>query len=330
MIKQILWILFLIFASGNIIKRFNVVEKTFSTINDNLTVGIANINSVPGNLIANQAGATSALDQFLSKKVNIAIFPEFSLSGYLYEPERDCRTFMENVTFEKLGSWLNTLAARFINDTLQVIVLSGLEIVPTDHGWFYDTTLVIDKNGCSVAPEKTYKKTFLPCLEKKFFRSGINDTLVMETPWGRFGVLTCYDICFAPLVNDLVYNHQIDGLIVTAAWRKQGERTFPELGIRDSIYHQTQWEIIMPALAAQNQIWLFAANSVGPHSIKGLDYCGRSGIWAPSGINMILGSDSYDQLLILQNINIQETLSNERASFGILRDYYQSGHHGNK
>ncbi|BCL61791.1 hypothetical protein DGMP_24840 [Desulfomarina profundi] len=298
-----------------------MVEKKFSTQNDNLTVGIANINSEAGNLQANQAAVVSALDQFLSEKVNIAIFPEFCLSGYFFEPEGDCQTFMENATFEKLSSWLNDLTARYINDTLQVIVLNGLEKVSTEQGYFYDTTLLLDKNGYSLSPEKTYKKTFLPSFEKKFCRSGINDTLVMETLWGKFGVLTCYDVCFAPLINDLVYNHQIDGLIVTAAWRKQGERMYPELGIKDSTYHQTQWETILPALAGQNQIWLMAANSVGPHSIKGLDYCGRSGTWAPSGINMIMGSDSEEQLLILHNIDIQGTLSNEREPFGVLRDY---------
>ncbi len=270
------------------------------------------------------------MDQFLSQKVNIAIFPEFCLSGYFYEPESDCQTFMENTTFEKLGAWLNDLTARYINDTLQVIVLNGLEEAPTDQGWFYNTTLLLDKNGYSLAPEQTYKKTFLPSFEKIFCKSGVNDALVVETSWGRFGVLTCYDICFAPLITDLVYNYKIDGLIVTAAWRKQGKRTYPELGIKDSAYHQTQWEMILPALAAQNQIWIMASNSVGPHSIKDLDYCGRSGIWAPSGINMILGSDSEDQLLILHNIAIQGTLSNERDPFGVLRDYSQFAHQGKK
>ncbi len=309
------------------IKRFNVVEKTFSSQTDHLTVGIANINSEARNLQANQASVVSALDQFLSNKVNIAIFPEFCLSGYFYEPEEECQTFMESVALEKLSSWLDDLATQYINDTLQVIVLNGLENSSLEDGRFFNTTLIVDKDGFSLIPQKTYKKTFLPDKEKAFCHSGVNDTLVIETAWGRFGVLTCYDICFAPLVADLLYGHKLDGLIVTAAWRRQGERTFFELGITDSAYHQTQWEMILPALAAQNQIWVMAANSVGPHSIKGLNYCGRSGIWAPSGINMILGSDSEDQLLILHNIAIQEALSNERDSFGVLKDFSQLSHY---
>ncbi len=315
---------------GNIIKRFSVVEKTFSSQNEHLTVGIANINSEAGNLQANQASVVSAMDQFLAKKVNIAIFPEFCLSGYFYEPERECQTFMENVTLEKLASWVSDLTTRYINDTLQMIVLNGLEKSSIEDGRFFNTTLLVDKDGCSLIPEKTYKKTFLPGGETSFCHSGINDTLVLETAWGRFGVLTCYDICFAPLITDLVYRHLIDGLIVTAAWRKQGKRTYSELGIINSTYHQTQWEIILPALAAQNQIWIMAANSVGTHSVKCLNYCGRSGIWAPSGINMILGSDSEDQLLILHNITIQEALSSEREPFGVLKDYSQLSSYGKK
>ncbi len=58
-----------------------------------------------------------------------------------------------------------------------------------------------------------------------------------------------------------------------------------------------------------------AANTVWPHSLDGLDYCGGSGIWAPSGINMVKGSDTKEELLILHNIDIVHEFKAERKDY---------------
>ena len=64
-----------------------------------------------------------------------------------------------------------------------------------------------------------------------------------------------------------------------------------------------------------------AANAVGPHSLDGLDYCGCSGIWAPSGINMIKGSECEEQLLILHNIDIVKEIEAERKDYCHIEDF---------
>lgn len=70
--------------------------------------------------------------------------------------------------------------------------------------------------------------------------------------------------------------------------------------------------MIMPTLAFQNQVWIMAANAVGLHSLEGIEYCGGSGIWAPSGINMLKGSDTKEELLILHNIDMIHEVEAER------------------
>jgi len=79
--------------------------------------------------------------------------------------------------------------------------------------------------------------------------------------------------------------------------------------------------MILPTLAFQNQVWVMAANAVGPHSLDGLDYCGGSGIWAPSGINMIKGSDTEEELLILHNIDIVQEVEAERKDYCYIDDF---------
>ncbi|THB81122.1 MAG: hypothetical protein D3926_03765 [Desulfobacteraceae bacterium] len=59
-----------------------IIEKSFSAQESGLSVGIANIGQTPGNLEANQDRIIDALDTFSAHQVNLAIFPEYSLSGY--------------------------------------------------------------------------------------------------------------------------------------------------------------------------------------------------------------------------------------------------------
>ena len=79
--------------------------------------------------------------------------------------------------------------------------------------------------------------------------------------------------------------------------------------------------MLLPSLACQNQVWVMAANAVGPHSLDGLDYCGGSGICAPSGINMIKGSDTKEELLILHNIDIAHEVEAERKDYCYIDDF---------
>ena len=155
----------------------------------------------------------------------------------------------------------------------------------------------------------------MPGSEKQYLTPSDGDTLVLDTEWGKFGFLTCYDICFPKLFHELAHEKNVDGIIVNAAWRKQGKREYKELNIREDKYYQVQWDIIIQALACQNQTWVLAANAVGPHAIEGLDYCGSSGVWAPSGMNMIKASDVEDELLIFHNVDILQEVRAEKNEF---------------
>ena len=299
--------------------RFPVQERSFSQDRTGLSVGIANIHPIAGNLVGNQAKMLATLDQFSARGVNLVLFPEYSLTGSFGEDKAQNLFLMEKSCLEALGSWLDELARTYIRDRLQYIVLNGVSGYKDDK--FHNTTLVLDNQGVSLDPERTYHKIFLSGIEKALFRPGPCSPLVMDTDFGRLGFLTCYDISFAPLVTELVYTHKADLLIVTAAWRRQGRRDYPGLGIREQDVYQGMWETLVRALAAQNQVWVMAANCVGPHSLRELNYSGSSGIWAPSGINLIQGSDTREELLVLKNIPVQQELAKEREEFGVLKDF---------
>ncbi len=292
-----------------------MIEKYYSKNPANMSVGIANINSMTGDVSENKKKIVQALNLFSAKNINIVIFPEYCLSGYFWEPETECRPFMEESCLDDMKDWFDEIVRLYVNETLQYIVFNGLKKNGNNSGTFFNTTTILDGTCNYFDDDKTYKKAFFPGLEKGYLTSGINDTLVLETQWGKFGFLTCYDICFPLHIQKLDYMPKVDALIVNAAWRKQGMRTYDGLKIKDDSYYKTQWEIILPALACYNQIWIMAANAVGPHSLEGLDYCGNSGIWAPSGINMIKGSDTEEELLLLHNIDITGEIEAEKEEF---------------
>ena len=296
-------------------------EKFYSNKTHCLSAGIANIKSNPRDIEENKLRIISALDQFSKNKVNLAIFPEYCISGYFREPEKECRTYMEKASLDNLTDWFDEIIQTYVNETLQYIVFNGLIKNREDTNKFFNTNFVLDRTGNYFNKNKTYKKTFLPGLEKKYITSGINDTLVLDTAWGKFGFLTCYDICFPQLVQELVYLKEVDGLIITAAWKKQGKREYKGLQINKESYYKIQWDMALPSLAWQNQVWVMAANAVGPHSFNGLDYCGGSGIWAPSGIEMVKGSDNKQELLILHNIDIIHEIETERRDYCYINDF---------
>jgi len=298
-----------------------LIEKFFSKNSENISVGIANINSKTGNLEGNKKRIIEALDVFSEKMTNLVIFPEFCLSGYFWEPEKECIPYMENTSLDHLVDWLDHIVRSYINETLQYIVFNGLIKTKEDTKKLFNTSIVLDRSGNYFDNDRTYKKTFLHGLEKKYISSGINDMLVLETAWGKFGFLTCYDICFPRFIQELVKMKKVDALIVNAAWRRQGKREYKGLKILEASYYKVQWDMLLPSMACQNQVWVMASNAVGPHSLEGLDYCGGSGIWAPSGINMLKGSDTKEELLILHNIDIVQEVEAERKNYCYIDDF---------
>ncbi len=289
-----------------------MIEKYFSKNPKNISVGIANINPKTNNVEENKNSIIKALNLFSEKKVNLVIFPEYCLSGYFWEPEKECRPYMEKNCLDYFTDWLDQIVRLYINETIQYIVFNGLIKNREDANKYFNISFVLDQTGNYFDQCRTYKKTYLPKFEQKYISSGLHDTLVLKTAWGKFGFLTCWDIYFPKLVQKLVNIEKVDAIIVTAAWRKQGEREYKGLNIKEESYYKFLWDMIMPTLAFQNQVWVMAANAVGEHSLEGLEYCGGSGIWAPSGINMLIGSDIKEELLILHNIDIIHEVKAER------------------
>ena len=67
------------------VDEFLIAERSYCDDESKLSVGLANINAEVPNIEANKDKILRAVSVFRERGVNIAVFPEFCLSGYFWD-----------------------------------------------------------------------------------------------------------------------------------------------------------------------------------------------------------------------------------------------------
>jgi len=132
-------------------------------------------------------------------------------------------------------------------------------------GSLYNTAVLVAPNGELAAFQR---KMHMFREEREHVQTG-TDYNVASTPYGRMGLMVCYDTVFPEVARNLVLRGA-EILLVPANW--------PHPFI-------PQWELATSARALDNQIWVVAANRIG--SCSGYTYFGRSRIIDPYGIAVV-------------------------------------------
>jgi predicted amidohydrolase len=298
---------------------FRVTERWFSDDQSHISIGIANIHTGVKDIEANKNKILHAIDIFKEKKVNLAIFPEFCLSGYFWEDEEECRRFMDQAVIDNHSQWIDEILRSYLDDTLKGIVLNCLR--KGQSGKFINSTYYINKEDDFLRTNHFYDKVFLPKIEKLYTETTGDDLLVLEGEYGRFGFTTCYDICFSQLLLEYSKIEQVDAIIEVASWRSLAFRDYPGMNVGTDTYYAALWDMILPAQAATNQVWIIACNSVGRHEISGAEFAGGSGLWSPSGMKLVQASRFNEELLIVHNIDIHGQLKIEKDDFNYALDF---------
>jgi predicted amidohydrolase len=105
---------------------FLLCERKFSDDEAKPSFGLANIQARVPDVAANKARILEALKIFKKKRVNIAIFPEFCLSGYFWENEEECRPYMERAATDHHANWIEEQVKPLLDDHLQGIIFNGI------------------------------------------------------------------------------------------------------------------------------------------------------------------------------------------------------------
>lgn len=282
---------------------------------------LANIYGAPS-VEKNLAKMERIIEIAHQKKVNVLIFPELSVTGYIWKSEQraeilDLLNAGENDAIE---SWLQNVRSSLTEGE------GGLEYifygnVRRREGHYYNCTFILNPGIDYRQEDYIYAKVFLTPIEKDFFKQGTDKRLSIETKWGRFGFLVCYDLCFVELPRQYAFIDGVDAIVTTAAWHSQAVREYASMNTRTDHYYGYLWDLMNASKAAYNQVWSLGANWVGLHPKSREYFWGGSGLWAPSGMKLLQASNINEELLIIRNVDIREQSSKERDDFNYRIDF---------
>jgi predicted amidohydrolase len=210
-------------------------------------------------------------------QAQLAVFPECALSGYVYDSAAEAEA--DAITRSgPLPSWFASHCAR-----LGIHAVIGLLERDESTNTLYNSALIV---GPREAPA-WYRKTHLPVLGIDRY-VGQGDTLpVFDMPFGRIGVLICYDVRFPEAARSLTLRG-IDLLVVPTNW-PEGADSAPEFLTR--------------ARAWENRIYLAACNRVGVE--RGTRFIGRSQVVSPDG-TFLAQADGKSETIIYAEIDVRQ------------------------
>ncbi|HEV2059118.1 MAG TPA: carbon-nitrogen hydrolase family protein [Solirubrobacteraceae bacterium] len=304
------------------IDEFLIAERSYGDDESKLSVGLANIRAEVPDVEANKDKILRALSIFKERGVNIAVFPEFCLTGYFWDEREDVLVHMNAALADDHADWIERELQPLIGDGLEAIVLNALT-PGRKHDCFLNRTFVVGRHDDYLADENSYDKVFIPGIEKDYTESGRDDRLVLQTRHGRLGFTTCYDYLFSELLREYSMVEKVDAIVQIASWRAAGRRDYSAMNVRTDHYYGELWNSVMASSSATNQVWTIACNAVGSHAVSGVSFWGGSGIWAPSGICLIQASHVNEELVIVHNVDIDGGQDAEKDDFNYAFDFKQ-------
>ncbi len=304
------------------VDEFLIAERTYCDDESKLSVGLANIHAEVPDVEANKDKILRATRIFKERGVNVAVFPEFCLSGYFWDEREDCLEYMRTAVSETHEDWLENELGGLLGDGLEMVLLNNITATD-DEDRFLNRSFAVDGEGDYLGNESTYDKVFLPGIEKDYTDTGRDDRLVLNTRHGRLGFTTCYDFLFSELLREYAMVEEVDAIVQIASWRAAGGRDYPGMNLRTDHYYGDLWNAVMPAASATNQVWTIACNAVGAHGISGATFWGGSGIWAPSGLCLVQASHVSEELVIVHNVDIEGAQAYEKEDFDYAFDFKQ-------
>lgn len=170
--------------------------------------------------------------------------------------------------------------------------------VERKNGRYYNSSYLISPDGDLLA---NYLKVHLfgyNSKETQILKSG-ETIVVVETPIGKFGMATCYDLRFPELFRKMV-EQGAEIFLVCSAW------PYPRL---------EHWIVLNRARALENQCFLISSNSVGLN--QGIQFVGHSMITDPWGT--ILAGAGDKEVIIKSEIDLAELVT-AREQFPALFD----------
>src|SRR5215472_12934746 len=156
-----------------------------------VVVAVAQLALTVGNLDANRQAASAAVAEAAAAGARLVVLPELSDSGYVFAGLGEARSLASPATSAAtLREWRSLAAGHSL-----AIAGGFCELGPD--GRLYNSAAIVDASGARAV----YRKAHLWDGEKKIFTPGDGGPPVVALPFGRVGLMICYDLEFPEWVR---------------------------------------------------------------------------------------------------------------------------------
>ena len=218
----------------------------------------------------NASLVTDLLKEAAGKGAQLAVFPECSLSGYVFESKQQAMAFAQPVP----GQLVQQLAE--LCRSLCMCAIIG--ILEKENGLLYNSAVLLGPSGII----GKYRKTHLPYLGvDRFVEKSAAPFRVCETPVGKIGMQICYDLVF-PEVSRVLMLRGAEILAVSA--------NFPT-GRGEKITGT-----VAASRAIENRVHIVSANRVGTE--QGFRFAGNSRIIDAAGETLACAGPDCQEIII--------------------------------
>ncbi len=262
---------------------------------ETLKAALLQMDCVLGDKTQNTAHALSLADQAVTNGANLIILPELFNTGYeLSAIGSRLAEYAESETSHSTVDVLRDYAIRHQVDIVFTIpYFADKQEDKPNISMFY-----MDKNGDILGIQH---KNHLFGDEKKYFSLG-KDYPVLETRFGRIGIMVCYDANF-PEPARIVTLKGAQIILSTAAWRVEDIRLY---------------DMIMPMRAAENVCYILAVNRFGTD--QGRYNPGHSQVCDPEGRLVAFSGECEDIVYATLNASTVDTARHQIPYLEDLRD----------
>lgn len=221
---------------------------------------------------------------------DLYVLPEIWSAGYFSFADYEARA-------ERLDGPTISMCRRLARE-LRAAIHAGSIVERDDEGRLRNTTVLIDAEG-RIA--QVYRKIHVfgyQSLEAELLTPG--ETLsVVDSPVGRLGSITCYDLRFPGLWQELSVRGA-EAVAIPAAWPAA---------------RREHWRLLTQARAVEHQVFVIAVNACGTQ--HGVELGGSSRVVDPSGA--VLAECGTDEEVLVVDLDPARVAA-VRAEFPVIAD----------
>jgi predicted amidohydrolase len=241
-----------------------------------------------GDVDGNRAAAVEWTRRAAAQEVDLAVLPELASSGYVFESEAEASATAEDPAGSELLSALTRVCAE-----------SGMHCVV---GINERAGEVRHNSAVLLGPEghlATYRKLHLYNDEKSWFAPG-GDLPVVDLPFGRVGMVICFDLWFPEAVRTLALAGA-EVIAVPTNWVGSFKRQLYDAA------GYCQGDIVAMATAAQNGVVMACADRVGVE--REVRFLGCSVIVGTDGWPVQGPAGPEEEILLVADVDLDTVTS---------------------